>query len=67
MMLYLVQRTDARQVTLAGDIDPAYLAAFRLAQQAGVEVMALGCQLSPEGIELGEALPFSASLENPAD
>ncbi|MCP4821104.1 MAG: DNA/RNA nuclease SfsA, partial [Shimia sp.] len=47
MMLYLVQRTDAERVTLAPDIDPTYAAAFDAAIDAGVEVMAIGCHITP--------------------
>lgn len=50
VMLYLVQRNDCRAMRLAADIDPIYAAAFAEAQAAGVEVMALGCELSPEAI-----------------
>ncbi len=60
VMLYLVQRTDARDVTLAADLDPAYARAFVAARRAGVEVISLACTLSPEGIALGGALPFTA-------
>uniref|UniRef100_UPI003562A2DD DNA/RNA nuclease SfsA n=1 Tax=Shimia sp. TaxID=1954381 RepID=UPI003562A2DD len=59
MMFYLVQRSDAAQVTLARDIDPAYAAAFDRAVAAGVEVLAYGCDLSPEGVSVGSRLPFS--------
>lgn len=62
VMLYLVQRTDCTQVTLAADIDPAYATGFASARNAGVEVLALGCQISPEGVTLGAPMPFS----NPA-
>ena len=61
MMLYLVQRTDAELVTLAADIDPTYAAAFDAAQAAGVEIAAFGCNISPQEITLGGALPFSRS------
>lgn len=57
-MLYLVQRTDCTRVTLAADLDPAYAQAFAKARTAGVEVLALGCQIDPSGITLGKALPF---------
>lgn len=50
VMLYLVQRNDCRRMRLAADIDPAYAKAFAAARKAGVEVMALGCDLNPEGI-----------------
>ncbi|MDV4143246.1 DNA/RNA nuclease SfsA [Shimia sp. FJ5] len=58
MMLYLVQRTDATSVTLAADIDPAYAAAFDAARAAGVEVLAYGCRISPQEIEIGAPLAF---------
>lgn len=58
VMLFLVQRTDAREVALAADIDPAYAAAFGRAMAAGVEVLCLGTRITPEGIEVGQQLPF---------
>ena len=58
MMFYLVQRTDARTVALADDIDPTYAAAFDAARAAGVEVMTYSCQISPNGIDIGAPLPF---------
>ncbi|MHA7875970.1 DNA/RNA nuclease SfsA [Roseivivax sp.] len=60
MMLYLVSRDDARRVGLAGDIDPAYLAAFAAARDSGVEALALGCEITPEGVFPGAPLPFEA-------
>ncbi|EPX86978.1 DNA/RNA nuclease SfsA [Salipiger mucosus] len=59
VMLYLVQRTDCAEVTLAADLDPAYAAAFAAAREAGVEVLAFDCAISPEGVGLGGALPFT--------
>ena len=58
VMLYLVQRSDARAVTLAADLDPGYARAFASATAAGVEVLALGCRLDPEGIRIAAPLPF---------
>ncbi|GGG67343.1 sugar fermentation stimulation protein [Salipiger pallidus] len=60
VMLYLVQRTDCSRVTLAADIDPAYAAAFADAVARGVEVLAFGCEITPEAVELGAPLPFEA-------
>ncbi|WP_300033467.1 DNA/RNA nuclease SfsA [uncultured Roseobacter sp.] len=59
IMLYLVQRTDAQSVTLAGDIDPAYLAAWQAATSAGVETLCFGTNISPKAIGVGQALPFT--------
>lgn len=58
VMLYLVQRTDCTAVTLAADLDPAYAAAFADASARGVEVMAFGCRIDPQGVGLGNPLPF---------
>ncbi len=62
VMLYLVQRTDCRQVTLAADIDPAYATGFAEAHGQGVEVMAIGCRISPQAITLGQSLPFHPAV-----
>lgn len=56
VMLYLVQRADARRLAFASDIDPAYAAAFADARRAGVEAMAWRCRLSPEEIRLDKAI-----------
>jgi sugar fermentation stimulation protein A len=49
MMVYLIQmRADAFR--LAGDIDPAYAAAFAAARHAGVEALAVSCDVSPGGV-----------------
>lgn len=58
VMLYLVQRTDCTHVSLAQDLDPTYHATFREAQAAGVEVMALGTNISVNGINAGKILHF---------
>lgn len=57
VMFYLVQRTDCSRFRLAGDIDPAYAAAFDAARAAGVEVMCYGTQIDREGVTLGAPLP----------
>lgn len=57
VMLYLIQRTDCTAMTLARDLDPAYAAAFDAA--TGVEVMALRCAISPQGIALAGPVPFT--------
>ncbi|WP_293441406.1 DNA/RNA nuclease SfsA [Planktotalea sp.] len=58
VMLYLVQRTDCSEMTLAGDIDPAYTQAFADARDVGVEVMCLGTKITPMGVWVGEPLGF---------
>lgn len=61
VMLYLVQRTDAAEVGIAADIDPAYGRGFAAAREAGVEMMALGTNISPEGVSVSESLPLTSA------
>lgn len=63
MMLYLVQRTDCDRMALAGDIDPAYAAAWQTATSTGVETLVLDCQISPEAVQLGKTIPMLAQAE----
>ncbi|WP_207476304.1 DNA/RNA nuclease SfsA [Arenibaculum pallidiluteum] len=57
VMLYLVQRADCTHLRMAEDIDPAYATALTQAMAAGVEALCYSCTVTPEGIELGRALP----------
>jgi sugar fermentation stimulation protein A len=50
VMVYLVQRTDCHRFSLAAGIDPAYARAFIEARRRGVEALAIGCTITPEGI-----------------
>lgn len=61
VMLYVIQRDDAEEFALAGDIDPAYVEAFKNARKAGVEALAYSCKLDMDRIELDKRLTFSAS------
>ena len=63
VLLYLVQRADCSRVMLAGDIDHAYAAAFSAALAAGVEVVCMSCDITPEGIRMQGALPFGAAMQ----
>ncbi|MBT6093519.1 MAG: DNA/RNA nuclease SfsA [Rhodospirillaceae bacterium] len=59
VMFYLVQRGDgAAGVTIARDIDPAYGEALDKARAMGVEILAYGCKLTPEGITLAKPVEF---------
>ncbi|MEM6372143.1 MAG: DNA/RNA nuclease SfsA [Pseudomonadota bacterium] len=58
VMLYLVQRTDCTTgLTLAGDIDPDYAAAYAAATAAGVETMCLGTYITAKGIDISHPIP----------
>ncbi len=56
VMLYLVQRTDCDRFAVAGDIDPAYAAAFEQARIAGVEALCFDCGITPEEVTLGHEI-----------
>ena len=58
VMVYLVQREDADDLSLARDIDPGYGAAFDAARAAGVEAISYACRLSPEEIEVARPIPM---------
>lgn len=60
VMLYLVQRSDAETFGLARDLDPVYAGAFAEATAAGVEALAYGCDLTPQGITVARSLPVQA-------
>ncbi|MBE1237187.1 DNA/RNA nuclease SfsA [Phaeovibrio sulfidiphilus] len=61
VILYFVQRTDGDRVCLDGQIDPAYVTAFREASAAGVEVVCVGCDVDPaRGVSVNRMLPFEA-------
>jgi len=56
VMLYLVQRTDCDRFALARDIDPKYAECLDLALKRGVEVLAYGCTISPNAINVAQSL-----------
>ena len=58
VMVFLIQRGDARRLAFARDIDPTYGAAFDLAVAAGVEAIALRCKMSPEEIVVDKPVPI---------
>jgi sugar fermentation stimulation protein A len=60
MMVYLIQRGDAKKFALARDVDPSYADAFDAAKAAGVEAIAMRCRMGLEEIIIDKAIPFSA-------
>jgi sugar fermentation stimulation protein A len=57
VMLYLIQIGSAERFALARDIDPGYAAAFDRARGRGVEAFAYRCDITPEGIVVGQTVP----------
>jgi sugar fermentation stimulation protein A len=60
VMLFLIQRDDAKSFSLARDIDSTYGAAFDSAVAAGVEAIALRCRLSETSIEVDRTVKIIA-------
>ena len=60
VMVYLIQRGDCERFALCADLDPAYTAAFGRARAAGVEAMAIRCQICAEGIRPQCTIPVVA-------
>jgi sugar fermentation stimulation protein A len=58
VMVFLIQRSDARRLALARDVDPGYGEAFDRALAAGVEAIALRCRMSPEEILVDRPVPI---------
>jgi sugar fermentation stimulation protein A len=58
VMIYLIQRGDAKRLSLARDVDPNYGIAFDAAAAAGVEMIALRCRLTPEEILIDRPVPI---------
>lgn len=56
-LVFCVQRTDVTEVRPADSIDPAYGKALRAAIRGGVNVYALGAEVSPLEIALHRPLP----------
>jgi len=64
VLLFCVQHTGVRYATTADEIHPAYGAALRAASAAGVEVLAYGCCIERDRIELTD--PVAVRLDGTA-
>ena len=60
-MVYLLARTDAARIRIAGDIDPAYADAFEEARAAGVRMIGLATAISPQGVVVTGAVPVASA------
>ena len=59
VMLFLIQRGDAKRLALARDVDANYGVAFDAAVAAGVEAIALRCRLSTDEIVVDRPVPIA--------
>jgi len=57
VMLYIVQRTDVEVFAPAMEIDPEYAKVLKQAVNAGVEVIVMQIEVTPEGINIKIKLP----------
>ena len=57
VMLFVVQRTDCDAFAACADLDPAYAKGLTAAAEAGVEVLAYACAISPERVVLANPMP----------
>lgn len=56
LVVFVVQRSDARTFSPHGAVDPAFTAALRAARRAGVRVLAYNCRMSPRGSALARPI-----------
>ena len=57
VLLFCVNRSGARAVKPADDIDPVYGATLRRAAAAGVEILAYRCRVTPHELTLSQPVP----------
>lgn len=57
VVLFVVQRANVLLLRAAEDLDPAFASGLRRAREAGVEVIAYDCAVTPERIEIRRPLP----------
>jgi sugar fermentation stimulation protein A len=55
-LLFCVQHTGVQSVNFARDIDPVYASLVQEAQQAGVQIIANGCAINQQKIEINQSL-----------
>ena len=56
VQLFIVQRPDCNRLSPARDLDPAYARALDEAAIAGVEILAYGCTIDLNGVELADPM-----------
>jgi len=59
VLVFLVQREDAKRLALARDVDPRYGCAFDAAKAQGVEAIAMRCRMSIEEIAVDRPIPIA--------
>ncbi|WP_028114481.1 DNA/RNA nuclease SfsA [Ferrimonas kyonanensis] len=62
VLLFMVQHSGIDSVSPADHIDPAYAALCRQAMDKGVEILAVGTEISPQGITVMGSVPVKATV-----
>jgi sugar fermentation stimulation protein A len=52
VQLFVIQRTDCEAFAACADLDPVYAAGLEAAADAGVEVLAYACEISPQAVTI---------------
>ncbi len=58
VLLFCSQHTGIKNIRVATDIDPEYSATLQAAMAAGVQIIAYGCKISEEKLQLNQQLSF---------
>ncbi|WP_218354521.1 DNA/RNA nuclease SfsA [Alteromonas lipotrueiana] len=58
-LAFCVQHTGIHEVRIAQDIDPLYALAVKEARQHGVKVVAFGCLINQQKLEINQTLPVN--------
>ena len=58
VLFFCVQHSGITSVEPAVHIDPEYASTIRMAVDAGVEVLAYKCRMSPKSISISKPVPF---------
>ena len=59
VLVFLIQRSDTKEMSIADDIDPDYAQAIVKARETGVEIIAYSCKISTKDIQVDKAVPFT--------
>ncbi len=54
---FVIQRPDVSRLRIGGDADPAWIAAIVAARDAGVEILAFGCDVDDTTVRIDRELP----------
>jgi sugar fermentation stimulation protein A len=57
--VFVVQRSDARSLVVGGDAEPGWIDAVRTAHDAGVAVLAFGCDVTETEVSIRRSLPVT--------